>query len=117
MLTDVAHGSEAAVGPKGAEPRPPLWRQANRRLFPRRLDRVFHILHGRELDIPELAVHPFHPAQIDVADDIARFRVDGHWAARAFPRHAFHRADEAVAVGLAAGFSDGFRDEMHAVVA
>src|SRR5262245_46974488 len=59
----------------------PLRRQFRRRLFPPRLDRVFDILHGRELDVPELAVHPFDPAHIDVVNDVARFRVDGHWPA------------------------------------
>src|SRR5262249_17231012 len=92
-------------------PEPPL------RLFPRRLERAFDILHGRELDVPELDVHPFDPAHIDVVNDVARFRVDGHWPARAFPRHAFHCANEAVAVRLAARFSDRFIDEMHAVIA
>jgi hypothetical protein len=46
--------------------------QLHRRLFPRRLDRVLDILHGRELDIEELAVHLFDPAQVNVVNDIAR---------------------------------------------
>src|SRR5215467_15961255 len=59
---------EGAVAPQP----PPRLQQ---RLFLRRLDRVFDIFHGRELDVPELAVHPFNPAHIDVANDITRFRV------------------------------------------
>src|SRR5580704_2193556 len=58
-------------------------RQLHRRLFPRRLNRVFDILHGRELDVPEFAVRLFDLAQVDVVNDIARFWIDGHWPARA----------------------------------
>jgi hypothetical protein len=58
-------------------------RQLHRRLFPRRLNRVFDILHGRELDVPEFAVRLFDPAQVDVVNDIARFWIDGYWPARA----------------------------------
>ena len=44
---------EGAVAPQP----PPRLQQ---RLFLRRLDRIFDIFHGRELDVPELAVHPFN---------------------------------------------------------
>jgi hypothetical protein len=93
-----------------------LWQQLHWGLA-RRLDRVFDILNGRELDVPELAVHLFDPAHIDVADHIARFRIDGHRPARAFPGHSLHCGNEAVAVRLAARFSDGFIDNVHAVIA
>src|SRR5262249_43233747 len=82
-----------------------------------RLERILDRLEGRELDGPELAVHLLDLAEVDVLHDVAGLRIDRDRPARALPLHALHRADEGVAVGLAAGLLERLLDEVHAVVA
>ena len=48
--------------------------------------------------------------------DVARLRIDRDRAARAFPRHALHRRDQRVAVGIAAGLLQRLIDQVHAVI-
>jgi len=55
-------------------------------------------------------------ADIDVADDVARIRVDRDRAARTFPRHPLHGRDQSVAVGIAAGLLEGFVGKVQAVI-
>ena len=64
---------------------------------------VPHCLEGRKLGVVELPVYLFDLADIDVVHDIPGLRIDGHWAARAFPGHALHRRQQGIAVGSAAG--------------
>src|SRR6516164_1190694 len=52
-----------------------------------------HILdgfEGREFDVLQLAVHALNLANVDVVDDIAASRINGHWPARTL-RCTFHR--------------------------
>src|SRR5262245_38348735 len=71
----------------------------------------------RELDVVELAVDLLDLADIDVLDDLAGVRIDRDRPARALPRHALHRADQGVGIGLAAGLLERLIDQVHAVVA
>ena len=80
--------------------------------------RILDVLDLVELDVAELAVRRMLDlADVDVLDDVARRRVDRHRPARALPRHALHRGDELLAVGVAAGLLQRLVDEVHAVVA
>src|SRR5262245_46937174 len=81
------------------------------------LQRVLDRRERRKLDGVELALALLDLADIDVLDDLAGFRIDRDRAARAFPLGAFHRPDQRVGVGLAAGLLDRLVDQMHAVVA
>src|SRR5215470_2339598 len=54
---------------------------------------------------------------VDRVDDVARVGIDRDLPARTLPLHALDGADEAVAIGLAAGLLQGLVDEAHAVVA
>src|SRR5580658_6271799 len=67
------------------------------------MKRVLDRGEGIELDRIGLTVSFLDPADIDVLHDVAGFRIDRDRAARAFPTHAFHGADERICIGLAAG--------------
>src|SRR5262249_30779248 len=69
-----------------------------------------------ELDVVQLAIAALDPSDIDVLDDVARLRVDRHRAARTLPCHAFHRGEQRVAVGIAAGLFQRRVDQVHGVV-
>ena len=84
--------------------------------FPR-LHRVPHIRISLEFRAPELPVQLFDLADIDVADNVAGCRIDRDRAARALPRHALHRADQRVAVGIAVRLLQRFVDQVHPVIA
>src|ERR1700729_1061042 len=73
-------------------------------------------IEGLELDIVKLAADLLDLSQIDVLDDVAGLRIYRNRAARALPRHALHRRNEGVAVGVAAGLLERLVDEMHAVI-
>src|SRR5262252_7643481 len=79
--------------------------------------RIFDGLEGRELDVVKLALHLLDLADVDVLDDLARLRINRDLPARAFPRHALHRVDQAIAIGLALGLLERLVDRVHAVVA
>src|SRR6202140_1043262 len=51
---------------------------------------VFHGLKGLEFDVVEVAVDLLDLADVDVLHDVAGFRIDRDWAARAFPLRPFH---------------------------
>src|SRR5437764_15426057 len=86
-------------------------------LLLRGLGRILDGLESSELDVVELVADLLDLADVDVLHDVARLRIDRDRAARAFPRHALHGADERIALGRAVGFLERRVDEMHAVVA
>src|SRR5205807_5342483 len=79
--------------------------------------RIFDGLEGLELDVVKLALHLLDLADVDVLDDVARLRINRDLPARAFPCHALHGVDQAIAVGLALGLLECLVDRVHAVVA
>src|SRR5579883_3340106 len=87
-----------------------------RRARPSALHWVLDVRKRLELLGPQLAVNLLDLADVDVADDVARRRVDRDRAARAFEGHAFHRGNQLVAVAIAAGFLERFVDEVQTVI-
>ena len=65
------------------------------------MKRVLDCGKGIELDRIGLAVPFLDPADIDVLHDVAGFRIDRDRAARTFPAHPFHGANERIRIGLA----------------
>src|SRR5262245_66244202 len=65
--------------------------------------RVLHLLVLVELDVDDPVADLLDLADVDRLDDVARFRIEHHRAARALPRHALGGIDEALALGRAAG--------------
>ena len=69
------------------------------------MERILDPFDSGELDVVQLAVHLFDPADIFVLDDVPRLRIDRDLPARAFPAHTFDRRHEGIAIGVAAGLS------------
>ena len=80
------------------------------------LHRVLDGLVGGELHAVELPVHLLDFADVDVLHDVARFRIDGDRAARAFPGHALHRREQDVAVGIAVRLLQRLIDQVQAII-
>src|SRR5262245_40846564 len=59
-------------------------------LFLRRLNRVFDGLKGSDLGVVKLAANLFDLADVNILDDLARFRINRNRSARALPLHALH---------------------------
>src|SRR4029077_5179403 len=81
----------------------------------RGLQRVFHVREGLELLRPQVPVDLLDLAHVDVGDDVAGRGVARDRAARAFERHALHRRDQLVAVGVAAGLLQRLGEQTQAL--
>src|ERR1700712_1460281 len=82
-----------------------------------RLADILDGLEGLEFDVVKFAVDLLDLADIDVLHDVAGFRIDRDRAARAFPLHPLHGADQGIAIGLAARLLQRLIDEVNAVIA
>src|SRR5262245_36365784 len=125
-LDDPYHILTAARGATQGRSRPPLLpcprrsaRAAGSPIYRllRHLQRFLDRVEFPALDVVTLAVDLLDLADIDVLDDVAGLRIDRDRPARALPRHALHRPDQGVGVGLAAGLLERLVDQVHAVVA
>src|SRR5437870_2657331 len=87
----------------GYRPRQQSGAQVRYSLFCSFLYRVLYVLELGDFHVADLAANLLDAANVDRVDDVARVGIDRDRAARAFPFHAFDRADETVAIGLAAG--------------
>src|SRR5262249_49963022 len=91
--------------------------ESSRRALLLHLQRILDVVELGEFRVPQLAVDLLDLANVDRLHDVARVRIDRHHPARAFPFHALHGGDQAVAVGLALGLLQRLVDEVHAVIA
>ena len=66
------------------------------------MERILDPFDSGELDVVQLTVHLFDPADIFVLTYVPRLRIDRDLPAGAFPAHTFHRRHEGVAIGVAA---------------
>src|SRR5689334_6087424 len=76
---------------RGLRPRPGMTPQAASLLG---LAGILHALEGGKFHVVEFAVDLLDFTDIDVLHDVAGFRIDGDWPARAFPFHSLHRRDQ-----------------------
>src|SRR5262245_32302117 len=103
-----------------SQPRGPSWPLSGAAVTSSRharLHRILDLLDLVKLDVAQFAVDLFDAADIDILDDVACLRVDGDGPARTLPRQALRRADQTLAVGLAAGFLQRLVDQVHPVPA
>ena len=71
---------------------------------------------GLQLHIVELTVDLHDLADVDILNDVSRFRIDGDGTARALSCHFLHRCDECIAIGISAGLFQRIIDQVHAVM-